>query len=329
MNKDIIVFDIGGTWFRSGIYTKEKQLIAITKESAINYKNTSFETTQELQKKLVFYIKTQVTNLKKKYPQKQLSTIGISMGAALNAHTGYILNSGPLWGPTSVSFDLPKMLSENIPGMSIYIINDVSAALLREISEIKNISFSKIMLITISTGIACRIFDVKRGIIPIDKVYGLQGEIGHLPIRFTYKRKYITLNCDCGEKNHLNSFSSGRGIEKIIQFQKRRESFSNLITGLEQRDEFAKGILDAVTKPIAELLLIIFTLDPEIEKVIFTGGVTHALKTHYLNSILYHLNKTGMYQITNQDRKFFEKRIFIGKDDDKSGLIGAALNITL
>ena len=328
MNKDIIVFDIGGTWFRSGIYTK-KRLISLTKEPAINFKNTSFKNNQELQKKLVTYINKQVTLLRRIHPKKELYTIGISMGAALNAHTGYILNSGPLWGPTSAPFDLIKILSENIPNTSIHIINDVSAALLREVGEIGNKSFSKVMLITVSTGIACRIFDMDKGIIPVDKIHGIQGEIGHLPIRFTYKRKDITLVCDCGSKNHLNAFSSGRGIEKLIQLEKKSASFSDLVKDLEQDRKFAKKIVDVVTKPIAELLLIIFTINPEIEKVIFTGGVTHSLKKHYLSSILYHLDKIGMYQVTIKDRNFFKKRIFIGRDDDKSGLIGAALNTKL
>lgn len=327
MDKNVIVFDIGGTWFRSGIYTKGGELICVSRQPAKNYKKTAFKTMQELQGKLVTYIKEEVARLRKAFPQGNLSHIAISMGAALNAHTGYIFNSGPLWGPNCLPFDLHSKLTEVIPGMYISIINDVSAALLREVTQAKNKSFSKIMLITVSTGIACRIFEVQKGAIPVDKVYGLQGEIGHIPIRFTYNHKDIALRCDCGEENHLNAFCSGRGIEKVLQSVGKQEtSFSDFIQAVLKGDAFAISILHAVTKPLAELLLVTFTFDPETEKVIFTGGVTHALGKHYMQSLLHQLNETGMYQITNQDPKFFEKRLFLGKDDDKSSLIGAALS---
>lgn len=326
-NKDVIVFDIGGTWFRNGIYTKEGKLVCVSKQPAKNYKNTKFKTMQELQGKLITYIKEEVYRLRKAFPQRNLFHVAISMGAALNAHTGYIFNSGPLWGPNCLPFDMHSELTRVIPDIHISVINDVSAALLREVTQIKNTSFSKIMLITVSTGIACRIFEVQKGIIPVDRVYGLQGEIGHLPIRFTYNHKDFALSCDCGGENHLNAFCSGRGIEKVLRLVgKKGSSFSDFMQAVQKGDKVAISILHSVTKPLAKLLLVAFTLDPEIEKVIFTGGVIHTLGKHYMQSLLHQLNETGMYQITNQEPKFFEKRLFIGNDDDKSSLIGAALS---
>lgn len=328
MDKNIIVFDIGGTWFRSGIYTKERKLTYISKQPAKNYKNTDYKTIHELQEKLVSYIREEADRLKKALPQKNLSHIAIAMGAALNAHTGQILNSGPLWGPNCLPFDLRNKLTQAIPNMNIYIVNDVTAALLREVMELKNKSLSKIMLITVSTGIACRTFDIQKRTIPIDRVYGIQGEIGHIPIRFTYNFKDISFRCDCGGENHLNAFCSGRGIEKVLRLVWKKDiSFNYFIQAVQKGNKLAVSILDASIKPLAELLLVTFTLDPEVEKVILTGGVIHALRRHYIKSLLHQLNDIGMYQITNKDPKFFEKRLFLGKDDDKSCLIGAAISI--
>lgn len=326
--EDIIVFDIGGTWFRSGIYTQNGSLINLSKQPAKNYKNTSFKTMNELQETLIIYIKDEVTRLKKVFPKKNISYIAIAMGAALNAHNGFILNSGPLWGPDCLPFDLYNNLIQVIPRTHISIINDVSAGLLYEATQDNNKSFSKIMLVTISTGIACRIFELQKESIPVDRIHGLQGEIGHLPIRFSYKHKDMMLKCDCGGKNHLNAFCSGRGIEKVIQLVRSKKiSFADFIQAVQKDDKFAKNILNTITKPLADMLLLIFTLDPQIEKVIFTGGVIHSLKKHYIHSLLYNLNKIGMYQITSRDPKFFEKRLFISKNDDKSNLIGAALSL--
>lgn len=326
--EDIIVFDIGGTWFRSGIYTKNGSLINVSKQSAKNYKNTPFKTMSELQEKLIIYIKEEVTRLKKVFPKRNISHIAIAMGAALNAHSGYIFNSGPLWGPDCLPFDLYNNLIQIIPRTHISIINDVSAGLLHEATQDNNKSFSKIMLVTISTGIACRTFELQKEIIPVDKIHGLQGEIGHLPIRFSYNHKEMMLKCDCGGKSHLNAFCSGRGIENVIQLvMNKKISFADFIQEIRKDDKFAKNILNAVTKPLADMLLLTFTLDPQIEKVIFTGGVVHSLKKHYIQSLLHNLNEVGMYQIISRDPKFFEKRLFLSKNDDKSNLIGAALSL--
>lgn len=323
--RNIIVFDIGGTWFRSGIYTNEGKLIYVSKQPARNYKNTAFETMEELQCKLVTYITEEVYRLKHKSPEKKLSSIGISMGAALNAHNGYIFNSGPLWGPHCLPFNLREKIEKNIPAMDISIVNDVTAGLLREVTYLKKQYFTKVMLITISTGIACRIFDMQKTTIPVDKVYGIQGEIGHIPIRFNLKNQDIQLNCDCGEKNHLNAFCSGRGMENILELVGM--SFKELLHEVRKDDENAMSILDAFTKPIANFLITSFTIDPEIEKVILTGGVTHAFGNDYLKSLLRQLNGMGLYQITNHDPKIFEKRLSLGNNDDRSGLIGAALSL--
>lgn len=329
MSKNIIVFDIGGTWFRSGICLGKNKIQDVLKRPSINYKSFPQKTVRQLQEDLILYISEQVIRLRKKNSDKKLTNIAISMGGALNAHTGFILNSGPLWGPKSLPFDLVARLKDCLPQYKISIINDVSAALLREVGEINVKKYKKTMLITIGTGIACRVYDSKRGTIPVDRTHGLQGEIGHLPIKFTFNSKPVNFECDCGGKNHLNAFCSGRGINKIFQkFSGENYNFDNFILGVKTNDKIAKDILRSVTKPIAELLLTVFTVDPEIERVVLTGGVVHSLGKFYKDSLIEALEKQGMYQITYREPDFFKKRICLGKKDDLSGLLGAALSLS-
>lgn len=96
-NFPVIVFDIGGTWFRFGLYSINNRLISSSKTKAINYLNTPHKTALELQKK---------------YSDLNLKNVSISMGAALNAHNGLILNSGPLWGPQCKPFNLKFYLEK-------------------------------------------------------------------------------------------------------------------------------------------------------------------------------------------------------------------------
>jgi 3-dehydroquinate synthetase/predicted NBD/HSP70 family sugar kinase len=345
----VVVFDIGGTWFRSGIVTSDGRVAAITRREAINYKNTPHTTVTSLHEALVDYLVKEVSRLRAEFPQEDLHLAGISMGAALNAHTGRILNSGPLWGPNCLPLDLLTALQARENTIQWTIVNDITAALLQYVWKYETSNLAKLTLVTVSTGIGCRTWVRSSQSIPVDRVHGLQGEIGHLPISFAYKGRPLELYCDCGGLNHLNAFCSGRGIEALLPLlaaayidEFRHSLLSEVASGVPElvkfehfgeavlrNDVFAISILDAVTLPIAHILLSLFTLDPEIERVIFTGGVIHRLAEKYMNSLLSHLDTMELYQISANDPSFFRQRIQAGTLNDDAGLLGAAISAML
>jgi 2-epi-5-epi-valiolone 7-kinase len=342
---DTIVFDIGGTWFRSGILTPQNTLKEVSKQPAINYKNNPEKAIHQLQAALIDYLLETVSRLKAANPNKEAGLVGVSLGAALNAHTGFVLNSGPLWGPTCLPFDLLSALRERESRVRWVVVNDITAALMRHLSDPEYRAFSRVMLLTVSTGIGCRIYDTRLRSVPVDRVHGLQGEIGHLPVHFMYGREHIELACDCGGANHINAFCSGRGIEVLIRrlatickeeisgsalsevgsSESGGRIFQLFAGALSQGDLFALRILDAVTRPVANVLLNALTIDPQIEVIILTGGVISALSDQYLNSLVKNLHDLGMYQVTSSDPDYFSRRIRMNIADDHSGLIGAGL----
>lgn len=310
----IAVFDIGGTWFRSGVYSKSSGLALMSKVPAVNYKNTSYKQALELQLKLVDYLAGQI-----KYFREQHITVDaavISMGAALNGHTGMILNSGPLWGPACKPFDLLKHLRPKMPDVDWMVINDVSAALLRHVDEPRFAQARRVSLITVSSGIACRTYDRSHRCIPLNKD-GIQGEIGHIPINFSLGGQTIRKRCDCGKMNHLNAFSSGRGIANL---RYSGHFFEDVNAGKQA----AIDLLNAVTYPLADMIIHMLTIDSEIEKIILTGGVVHSIEKAYIRSLTANLKKIGMYQVSDPSL-FFKEIITLGVDDDRSGLLGAAI----
>lgn len=318
----VAVFDIGGTWFRSGLHTKAKGLTLLSKQPAYNYKNTAHKNVLELQNKLVDYLVQQVEYFHNHNPNTFAASI--SMGAALNGHTGEILNSGPLWGPACEKFDLLAALRERLPDIEWMAINDVSAALLRHVDSPQNIHLKRINLITVSSGIACRTYERDRKCIPLNEV-GIQGEIGHIPIKFTVFDKTLKEICDCGGANHLNAFSSGRGIENVVRdIGSQDNPHRHFSDAVKANDVFALEILDAVTFPIADMIIHMLTIDPEIEKIVMTGGVVHSIERQYIQSLLKNLEQIGLYQVPDQPT-FFRKIIELGLNDDNSGLLGAAI----
>lgn len=339
--KSIAVFDIGGTWFRSGIYTPSEGLVHISKVRAYNYENTQYNNINDLQLKLVDYLVKRMRILQDRYAI-ELRAASIAIGAAVNGLTGQILNSGPLWGPQCEQFDLLGQLRSKASEIDWLVVNDVSAALLRHTTLAKYADCKRINLMTVSSGIACRTFDRRLGYIPLDTTNGLQGEVGHMPINFTFFEEVLHESCDCGGIDHLNAFSSGNGIGKLLcriansfkdsLFLKAlssdrveyRELYPLYLKAIKEKDALAVNILNATTYPLAQVVVQMLTIDPEIDKILMTGGVVHSIEQEYIESLLQNLYKMGMYQVTDP-HNFFKKRIELGIGDDNSGLIGAAI----
>ncbi len=337
----VVVFDVGGTWFRSGLVTGEGQLIEVSRRPAVNFKNSPSLSVDEMQEALVSYLVSQTRQLQSKANGTAPRKSAVSMGAALNGHTGFVLNSGPLWGACSKPINLLAVLKQREPSVEWTVLNDVTATLLWNVSQFRK-TFTKANLFTISTGIACRTYNGRTGEVILDPTFGIQGEIGHLPIVFRMGNQVVERHCDCGGFNHLNAFCSGRGIEALLpivaeyfreDFAKslmanqnpRDLDFADLVKAIHQGDDFAVKVLNLVTLPVAEMLLHLFTFDPEIDLVFFTGGVVHSLHPYYKKSLLNHLTHLGLYLVSNLDPTYFQKRVQVGCCDDQAGLRGAAL----
>jgi 3-dehydroquinate synthetase/predicted NBD/HSP70 family sugar kinase len=222
----------------------------------------------------------------------------------------------------------------------------VSAALVRCVADQPtDADLAKVTVVTVSTGIAARTYDVAAGAIPTDRKAGVQGEIGHLPVEFRFLDRGFHQMCDCGGASHLNAFASGRGIDRTLGLvcfafpttygrsilsaltggQPGAARVSHLVDAVHMDDPAAWSLLDAFTAPLARILLTHLAFDPQVERVILVGGVVHAFGPTYLKSVLSHLEGAGLYQISERNPGVFRDRFVIGPDDDHSGLIGAAI----
>jgi glucokinase len=264
---------------------------------------------------------------------------GVSFGAALDHRTGTVYASAPLWGAHAGTFNLLAALREARPGVRWHVVNDVTAALLHVASTPCAQGLRRVVLVTISTGIACRSIDQRTGEIPVDGC-GLQGEIGHLPATVTIGGVSVELRCDCGQPRHVAAFSSGPGIRRLGEaLRKRRghdwessalglrlargEAFeSALAAAMDSGDGLAADLLDAATKPVADIVRTALCLDPEIDLVAFTGGVAVALGEHYRAALLAHLTREGLYLTSELDPGWVRDRVVMS---EANGLIGAGL----
>jgi 3-dehydroquinate synthetase/predicted NBD/HSP70 family sugar kinase len=340
---EVITFDLGGTSFRSALLTRDGCLTRAQRIPSLNCRAMPGRSADDIVSEIAFYIADTVISLRHcsgstgKHP-----AIAISLGAALNAHTGKILGSGPILGEDSPSFDLESAIRQHLDDTSITIVNDVTASLVAH-SRIASLRHARrLALITISTGIASRVLTCSVPHVPVDPILGTQGEIGHHRVAFSLDGIPLSLKCSCGGVDHVNAFASGQGINIVLERaremfpQEFRNSSLNksdpqfdgsldvLADGLENGDLLSKKILKAITRPVAEAIKWHFMLDPEIDKLILTGGVCFLLRDFYLSSVLENLAALEFYPLTSDAEAFWADRVVLGPMSDDAGLIGAA-----
>ncbi|MFF6775881.1 ROK family protein [Streptomyces sp. NPDC012637] len=335
MSTAVTVFDVGGTHIRQAWWLREGELRARTSRPSPSFRRFPDASAAELRAMMV-------KDLCDAVPETPDAVAGISFGAALDHRSGIVYASAPLWGAHSEPYDLRAALTARRSDVRWHIVNDVTAALLHAAAHPGRSAHRKVLLATISSGIACRVIDQRQGLIPVDSS-GLQGEIGHLPAHAELAGRPLELSCDCGRTGHLAAYSSGPGIARAADILREREPGSwsasrlgaltsgglgfdaALRRALDERDDLAGELLDAVTAPVADVLRTTLCLDPEIDEAVLTGGVVHGLGEHYRRSLLGHLTRQGLYLTSERTPGWWERRITVSAPGEADGLVGAGI----
>ncbi|MEE1756454.1 ROK family protein [Streptomyces sp. SP18CS02] len=335
MSRAVAVLDVGGTHIRQAWWLSGNGLRARRSRPSPSFRRFPGVSVAKLQDLMV-------QDLCEAVPESPDAVAGISFGAALDHRSGLVYASAPLWGEHSEPFDLRGALRTRRPDVDWHIVNDVTAALLHAASAPARREHRKVLLATISTGIACRTLDRRRDVIPVDGC-GLQGEIGHLPATASLAGAPVELVCDCGVRGHLAAYASGPGIARMAAVLQEREpdrwersvlgrlttdgaSFETaLCRALDVADTLAAELLDAVTAPVADVLRTALCLDPEIDEAVLTGGVVLGLGEHYRRSLLDHLTRQGLYLTSERSPEWVERRVTVSGPGEADGLAGAGI----
>ena len=269
---------------------------------------------------------------------------GVSFGAALDHHSGTVYASAQLWGADTEPFDLLGALRAARPEVAWHLVNDVTAALLHAASAPHRRSLRKLLLVTVSTGIACRALDLRTGTVPVDEC-GLQGEIGHLPAAvpgtplLPAEPRPV---CDCGRPGHVAAYSSGPGIRRLARLMRARDekrwaasalgrsgteaAFEEALrAALDAGDAVAGELLAAATEPLADVLRTALCLDPEFDEIVLTGGVVYGLGDHVRHALLTHLTHAGLYLTADRSPDWAGRRITAARPGEADPLIGAGI----
>jgi glucokinase len=336
--EDITVIDVGGTHLRRATWSPGRGVYDVTRRPSPSMRTHPGEPVPALQRRMADALCAAVG--------PDAGVAGVSFGAALDHRTGTVYASAPLWGGHSGSFDLLGAVRARRPDVRWHIVNDVTAALLHAAAAPHRREHRKLLLATVSTGIACRTLDLRTGTVPVDGA-GLQGEIGHLPAdpatAAAPGAPGTVPVCDCGRPGHVAAYASGPGINRLAALARDhdperwersplgqltaagQEFEPALRAALDAGDALARDLLTTATAPIADVLRTALCLDPEIDEAVLTGGVVHGLGRHYRAALLGHLDRTGLYLTSDRAPDWIERRITLAAPGEADPLAGAGI----
>jgi 3-dehydroquinate synthetase/predicted NBD/HSP70 family sugar kinase len=322
----VAVFDVGGTSVRSAMLDCDDRLCALETHPAPSRFLLASESRAGLQKRLVDLL---VCGARRLAQRNEVELAGVSLGAAIDHRTGLVLGSGPLWGAgADWQFDIRTALARAAPEFQWVVANDLTAGAIALAARPENRRLKRLVAVAVGTGLGMRTIDVRTGVVATSADSGLQGEIGHLPVPFSLDGREIVLTCDCGAPGHLAAFASGRGLNRLLRMladdgeswlaadAPLMDQFKHGLAGREPR---AQRLLDAITRPLALMLLSVFTIDPDVERVFLSGGVPFAFGQRYLDSLIRQMGEIGLYGRIGS----LEGLVQITDPDGELGLNGA------
>lgn len=200
--RTIVSIDIGGTRLRAAVY-KQDQFQPISQKRV------------ETKAKEPNAFGRLINLLEDIWPKNEnVDVIGVSSPGPVDPHTGVIMVTPNIkeWR----DFPITAKLTDHF-GIPAYLDNDANLAGLAEWKFGAGQGHHNVLYLTVSTGVG-------GGVIINDQLlqghHGLAAELGHTTIQANGPL------CGCGQPGHLESFSSGTGIERFVaeQLKAGRES---------------------------------------------------------------------------------------------------------
>lgn len=332
---DCIVFDIGGTTMRSGVFTASRRLLkpVLSRHSPsfLSYPDVS---TARLQRLLLDCIFEAVEQMRLAHRGRALRHISIAVPGPVTRE-GVIRNAPPLWGRGEKAMPLKALVEKNLR-VNCLVVNDMTAAAARYASLEQFRSHRLICVVTVSSGVGNKVFDVQT-MEPLLDSKGISGELGHVSVSLPTGVDA----CDCGKRGHLSAIASGRGAARFAQYmaQTRPRDFSrsilsqwtnreakritaeHLAAGAKIGDRFVLSVLGEVTLPLAHALNVLVG-SVGIEKIIIVGGFALGVGPPYLRALRNNWIRLGSFGRTSRE---IQDLLTLGAADDYSGLIGAGI----
>jgi glucokinase len=260
--RTIVSIDIGGTQLRAAAYKQgQREPLA---QKRVKTKAGEPDTFGRL-----------VKLIEDIWPKKEkVDAIGVSSPGPVDPHMGIIIFAPNIkeWR----DFHITAKLTDHF-GVPAYLDNDANMAGLAEWKFGAGRGHHSVLYLTVSTGVG-------GGVILNDRLlqgyHGLAAELGHTTVQADGPL------CGCGQRGHLESYSSGTGIERFVADQlkagresvlhpNKKNSAHDISEAAKQGDALSIEAYQVAGKYLGiGVANFLHTFDPSV--VVFGGGVSQS-----------------------------------------------------
>lgn len=338
MKKNIyLCIDIGYTNTRFAIFINNK-IESVKKIKSINSRELANNLGRSRQDIWIEFLKKEISVYISIF--KKIDKIGICFPGIVSAD-GSIWKSNTIWGNTEN--DLSELEITKKIGIPVKVLNDLSAAIIRYGHMEKFTNDNYIMLVSISSGIGSKIFDIKNKKVILSN-HGKNGEIALSVIN----RNQDAFKNDNGNLNGiLGNYSSGVGftkllknelsnIEKVKNYKSKfleevkiqnidsmsRDEINKIsVSYIKNNDEFCLEVLNKSIDYFSDILAIVILMNSP-DKIILTGGFYTAISEIYSEILIQSLSSKFSFLYDIND---FREIIVSGENDDLDNIIGMSM----
>jgi fructokinase len=235
-------------------------------------------------------------------------TVGVGTPGAISPATGLIKNANSVW---LNDMPLDKSLEEAL-GRPVRMANDANCFALSEATDGAAVGVSVVFGVILGTGVGGGVVIDGR---PLTGANALAGEWGHNPLPAPKDDERPGPPCYCGRHGCIETFLSGRGLERDLREATGRRLPAQEIDLLARRgDDDAEAALRRYEERLARALgSIINVLDPDA--IVLGGGVSNIDRLYASVPAIW-----GPYVFSDR----VDTKLLKNKHGDSSGVRGAA-----
>lgn len=316
--RDLLVFDVGGTCIRGGIFDASAGCL-VRRASCATPNHIGGNRDGNV-------IQTDVLASMERIAASVLA--GSAPDAVAVAYAGPVHPDGSLLASPTIlgtglrPFPLLSELCARWGPLPVLVMNDVTAAGYRYVGD----GSRDFCVITVSSGIGHKIFLGGR---PVVGPAGRGGEIGHWRVDFSEN----AVLCDCGGFGHLGAIASGRGVlhairrratsdpdgfaESWLSTEGQPLNNDTVATAFRAQDEWVRGAVRESARALGQGIAALH-LAVGVERVVILGGFALALGEDYRRLLV-----DGAVASAWDLGLDWDHVLQFGANDDDHGLIGA------
>lgn len=321
----ILVFDVGGTSLRAGIYSLSTSRLERTiRRGTPSLRTLPGRGAGTIRERLFHEMAEMARELLGERPP---AIVSVAFPGPI-APDGRVLAAPTVWGGDGATGPVPlgDVLRGFWAGARVYVLNDISAAGYCYLND----PLEDFCILTVSSGIGHKVF--VRGQ-PVTGPNGRGGELGHLRVDFTPDAPA----CDCGGKGHLGAVASGSAVAHQMMRLEGEDRAGFLTSELGRRavydvgrvdneaivaaflssDPWTQRVVRRMARPIGQVLAAIH-LAVGVERFVIIGGFAIALGSGFREML-----SIAAAECTWDLGAEWDAMVELGREDEHAELVGA------